>query len=174
MSIRREATAQLVARILELLDTPMPPESEQAACQCMRCRRARRRPLRCRVCGYRGEPFVYPCECTPLYDTASPEALAWYGTMLREAEANGAETTVTELREQIAALLTDGRMPLCGIDGHEQGCCHGDRACPICHATHGDPQSLQWTDEDRVFHAWNVIRGIRQLVAKPARRGAVR
>jgi hypothetical protein len=113
----------IINRPLSMPDDRL-PEGEW----CPKCETARRAPFTCAVCGFSGEPVIYPCECGVEHDSTVDINAAMLA--IPPEESSLSDDHRTRLVQWQHKLLTHGRPPTCSHD--DPYCAHGSVVCPVC------------------------------------------
>lgn len=159
----------LVRAMLAIIDRPSPRLVDFTTnCPCRYCSATRRAGFSCSVCGYRGEPFVYGCNCEP----AAAKDLAYYSSHLAQLDRLGRDAyrcpagidwKRDELEQQIAReherLVIRQAIGRCDASDRASGgddCLHGLVECPTC--GYQDDYSAEHLD------TWARVRGVRELL----------
>jgi hypothetical protein len=141
------APASTTASLAEILNRPIALAGHQqdyATCYCERCESARAVAMRCRSCGFAGQPMVFPCDCDWRFHVEELEDErrdpAGYSVRQRHPDMWPARSP-EEIDHELAWYRAQGPC------SPAHGCCHGDVACPVCGDT-GDGCYVFGTSSD--------------------------
>lgn len=157
--------AGVLAMIQMILDRSIPYEAEKVRCDCAVCVERRSQAYTCDLCGYVGQPAVWPCDCM----ADQQHRLRTYSRAARRAAvshrkepdllltAGKARRMAADCRDAIRDLRRNGGI----CDPSEPQCAHGCATCPVCS---GETNSTWARDED-AGHVFAIIRDVRRVLA---------